>query len=105
MTVFDATMLTLFGDPNLAEDALWRPGGTGAGQAIRIDVEPNGVGEASAKASTHDLRAQIGLQTLAGLAHGSRDGRLGGAHFAGENLGKIAIDADVEFHIATTSSR
>lgn len=36
MTVFDAALLTLFDDPNLAEDALWRPGGTGAGQAIRI---------------------------------------------------------------------
>ncbi len=36
MTVFDAALLTLFGDPNLAEDAIWRPGATGAGQAIRI---------------------------------------------------------------------
>jgi hypothetical protein len=44
MTVFDAALLTLFGDPNLAEDALWRPGGTGAGQAIRIiRVQPQPV--------------------------------------------------------------
>ena len=44
MTVFDAVLLTLFGDPNLAEDALWRPGGTGAGQAIQIiRVQPQPV--------------------------------------------------------------
>ena len=44
MTVFDAALLTLFADPNLAEDALWRPGGMGAGQAIRvIRVQPQPV--------------------------------------------------------------
>lgn len=44
MTVFDAALLTLFADPNLAEDALWRRGGTGAGQAIRvIRVQPQPV--------------------------------------------------------------
>ena len=36
MTVFDAALEALFADPNLAEDALWRPGGTGPGQPIRI---------------------------------------------------------------------
>ena len=36
MTVFEAAVQALFADPNLAEDALWRPGGTGPGVAIRI---------------------------------------------------------------------
>lgn len=36
MTVFAAAVQALFADPNLAEDALWRPGGAGPGVAIRI---------------------------------------------------------------------
>jgi len=36
MTVFDMAVHALFADPNIAEPALWRPGGVGSGLAIRI---------------------------------------------------------------------
>jgi hypothetical protein len=41
MTVFDNALEALFADPNLAEDALWRPGGSGPGRPVRvIRVDP-----------------------------------------------------------------
>ena len=36
MSVFDTAVQALFRDPNITEGALWRPGGVGAGIAIRI---------------------------------------------------------------------
>ena len=36
MSVFDTAVQALFLDPNITEDALWRPSGVGAGLAIRI---------------------------------------------------------------------
>ena len=36
MSVFDTAVQALFRDPNITESALWRPGGVGAGIAIRI---------------------------------------------------------------------
>ena len=36
MSVFDTAVQALFRDPNMTEDALWRPSGVGAGIAIRI---------------------------------------------------------------------
>ncbi len=36
MTAFAAAMDALFADPHLGRDALWRPGGTGDGVAVRV---------------------------------------------------------------------
>ena len=36
MSVFDTAVQALFRDPNMTEDALWRPSGVGAGITIRI---------------------------------------------------------------------
>lgn len=36
MTVFADAVDAMFADPSLAEDALWRAGGVGAGIAVRI---------------------------------------------------------------------
>jgi hypothetical protein len=36
MTAFAAAIDTLFADPSLARDALWRAGGTGEGTAARV---------------------------------------------------------------------
>ena len=36
MTAFAAAIDTLFADPTLARDALWRAGGTGDGTAVRV---------------------------------------------------------------------
>ena len=36
MTAFAAAIDTLFGDPALARDALWRLGGTGDGTTVRV---------------------------------------------------------------------
>lgn len=38
MSVFAAAIDDLFADPNLAQDALWRPGGTGEGSVVRVIV-------------------------------------------------------------------
>ena len=68
MTVFDAALLTLFADPNLAEDALWRPGGMGAGQAIRvIRVQPQPVVDIGGAKLVQDGTV---FDVLAGMAPG-----------------------------------
>ena len=36
MTAFDMAVQALFGDPNIAEAALWRVGGVGPGRAISV---------------------------------------------------------------------
>lgn len=36
MTAFTAAATAMFRDPNIAVDALYRPGGTGAGVSIRV---------------------------------------------------------------------
>ena len=38
MTVFSDAIDDLFADPNLARDALWRPGGVGEGTLVRVIV-------------------------------------------------------------------
>ena len=53
MTAFAAAVAVLFRDPNMAADALWRPGGTGAPVPVRVikrapDAEV-GFGEARAR--------------------------------------------------------
>jgi hypothetical protein len=36
MTAFTAAIAAIFRDPNMAADALWKAGGTGAGVSVRI---------------------------------------------------------------------
>ena len=36
MTVFAAALDVLFADPNIGEDALWKPGGAGSGVPVRV---------------------------------------------------------------------
>lgn len=38
MTAFDVAASSLFADRNLASDAIYRPGGTGAGVSVRVVV-------------------------------------------------------------------
>ena len=40
MTVFDVAVQALFADPNIAEQALWRPGGAGPGVPVSIIRTP-----------------------------------------------------------------
>ncbi len=46
MSVFDVAVDDLFGDPNLARDAIWRAGGTGPATTMRIiGRRPDRIGE------------------------------------------------------------
>jgi hypothetical protein len=62
MTVFAAAMDTLFADPNLARDALYRAGGADLGIAVRLIVRrPDRIGDfgetrIASETATFDVR-------------------------------------------------
>ena len=63
MTAFAAAVAVLFRDPNLAANALWRPGGSGAPVALRVirrapDAEV-GFGEARARVRSVILQLRV----------------------------------------------
>ncbi len=46
MSVFAAAIDDLFADPEIARDALWRPGGTGSGVQVRVVARrPDRIGD------------------------------------------------------------
>jgi hypothetical protein len=72
MTVFAAAMDTLFADPNLACDAVYRPGGADPGIAVRVIVRrPDRIGDLgdtriASETATFDVRTA----EIAGPAEG-----------------------------------
>jgi len=62
MTAFATAMNVIFGDPNMAVDAIWFAGGTGPGVAVRVirkspdEITPFGVGRILSETTRLDAR-------------------------------------------------